>query len=486
MIVVKKKAGKKKRNSIIKNKIIISLMIICFILSSIFSFTLCIFLYPKIEVEKKKIVLEVGDSFLEPKYKAMVKNKDVTNLVKKSGTVDENKLGTYEINYHIKYAIFQNSEKIVIEVVDKEAPKIELIGNSDMIICPNKEYEEPGFKVTDNYDGDITNKAIITKNKDEIIYEASDSSNNKAKASRTIKKDDIEKPKITLKGETNITVYLGNSYNEPGYTATDNCDGDITNKVEVTGKVDTSSIGTYTITYKVKDEKGNEENTTRTIKVIQKSLIRPSGGGNGKGILYLTFDDGPNEGTTNVILNILKEEGVSATFFVTCNGPDYLIKRMHDEGHTVALHTATHSYSYVYASETNYFKDLAQVSNRVERITGEKSMIIRFPGGSSNTISRHYSPGIMSRLTQEVKNRGYHYFDWNVDSNDAAGAGTNGVYQNVINNISLNRENVILMHDVKTTTRDAIRNIIKYGKQNGYTFKRITYDTAMVTHGVNN
>ena len=160
VIVVKKKAGKKKRNSIIKNKIIISLMIICFILSSIFSFTLCIFLYPKIEVEKKKIVLEVGDSFLEPKYKAMVKNKDVTNLVKKSGTVDEKKLGTYEINYHIKYAIFQNTEKIIIEVIDKEAPKIELVGTSDMIICPNKEYEEPGFKVTDNYDGDITNNKL--------------------------------------------------------------------------------------------------------------------------------------------------------------------------------------------------------------------------------------------------------------------------------------------------------------------------------------
>ncbi len=113
-------------------------------------------------------------------------------------------------------------------------------------------------------------------------------------------------------------------------------------------------------------------------------------------------------------------------------------------------------------------------------------MIIRFPGGSSNTVSKRLNQGIMTRLTNQVKERGYHYFDWNVDSNDAAGAGTNEVYTNVISTISPSRENIVLMHDVKTTTRDALRNIIRTAKQNGYTFQRITYDTVMLTHGVNN
>ena len=303
---------------------------------------------------------------------------------------------------------------------------------------------------------------------------------------RNIKYEDIEKPTITLKGSDNITLYVGNKYNEDGYTATDNCDGDLTNKVKVTNNIDINTPGTYKVTYKVIDNSNNEITKERNITVKKWSIIRPSSGGNGKGIVYLTFDDGPNEGTTNIILDILKEEGVQATFFVTNYGPDYLIKREYDEGHTVALHTASHQYGIVYASVDNYFNDLNQVSNRVERITGEKSMISRFPGGSSNTVSSRYSKGIMTTLTSEVKKRGYHYFDWNVDSGDAAGASIDGVYANVINNISPNRENVVLMHDVKYTTTNALRSIIRYGKQNGYTFKKITYDTVMVTHGVNN
>ena len=474
-----------KKNAIKKKKMI-ALMLLCFIISGIFSFMLCVFLFPNIEIENKKIVLEVGEHFQEPEYKAMAKNKDITNLVHKNSNVNEKKIGTYEIDYEVKYSIFSNKKKVIVKVVDSEKPTIELTGGSQVTICPNKEYEELGFKASDNYDGDVTNQVSITENENSILYEVEDSSHNKESITRTITKEDKESPVIMLKGSEIITVYVGDNYQDPGYTATDNCDGDLTDKVEVIGKPNTSVADNYTITYKVKDIHENEVSKVRTIKVITRSAIRPSGGGNGKGILYLTFDDGPNEGTTNVILDILKEEGVQATFFVTCYGPDYLIKRMYNEGHTVALHTATHNYNYVYANETNYFNDLARVSDRVERITGQKSMIIRFPGGSSNTVSKRLNSGIMTRLTKAVKDRGYHYFDWNVDSNDAAGANTNGVYSNVINSISLNRENVVLMHDVKATTRDAIRSIIRYAKANGFTFKKITYDTVMVTHGVNN
>ena len=75
----------------------------------------------------------------------------------------------------------------------------------------------------------------------------------------------------------------------------------------------------------------------------------------------MTFDDGPNEGTTNKILDILKDKGVKATFFVTNRGPDRLIKRMNDEGHTVALHTATHDYSYIYSSVDNLPSDCISI-----------------------------------------------------------------------------------------------------------------------------
>ena len=470
----------------LKNKKFVILILVVFIVSTIISFGSSLLLSPKISVSKKKITLLVGSEYTEPNVRANMLGKDISNLIIKKGSVDNKKVGIYKVSYSVSKFIFFDKKTLIVSVVDKEAPKIELIGGNEVNVCPNKKYEELGYKAIDNYDGDITNRVQVNQEDGQIVYEVKDSSFNKTIEIRKIEIVDKEKPSITLNGDSYITVYLGNSYDDPGYKAKDNCDGDLSSKVVVEGSVNTNQVGTYNIKYKVKDSSNNEASISRTVKVEQRTLIRPQGGGSGRGIVYLTFDDGPNAGTTNVILDILKEEGVPATFFVTCNGPDNLIKRMYNEGHTVALHTATHNYATVYASDSAYFNDLNQVSNRVERITGQKSMIIRFPGGSSNTISRHYSQGIMTRLTGEVRRRGYHYFDWNVDSNDAAGASSNGVYSNVVNNISLNRENVVLMHDIKTTTRDAIRNIIRYGKNNGFTFKRITSDTAMVTHGVNN
>ena len=136
------------------------------------------------------------------------------------------------------------------------------------------------------------------------------------------------------------------------------------------------------------------------------------------------------------------------------------------------------------------FYDLNIVSNRVKRLTGVESKIIRFPGGSSNTISRNYSRGIMTTLTREVLSRGYRYHDWNVDSNDAGNCAKNGssscVYSYVVNSLSKSRCNMVLMHDIKWYTRDALRDIIHYGKENGYTFEVITMDTPMVTQRVNN
>ena len=164
-----------------------------------------------------------------------------------------------------------------------------------------------------------------------------------------------------------------------------------------------------------------------------------------------------------------------------------MIKRIYDEGHTVALHTASHDYSYVYSSVDNYFNDLNKVANRVKNITGVDAKIIRFPGGSSNTVSRNYSNGIMSTLTGMVLDKGYRYFDWNVDAMDASSArSSSDVFYNVTGHLSGSRANVVLMHDTKAITRDALRDIIKFGKDNGYSFSKITMDTYMVRHSVNN
>ena len=186
-------------------------------------------------------------------------------------------------------------------------------------------------------------------------------------------------------------------------------------------------------------------------------------------------------------MDILKEEGVEATFFVTNKGPDYVIQREYNEAHTVALHTASHDYAKVYASDDAYFNDLQQVHDRVYNLTGYDSRFIRFPGGSSNTVSRRYSQGIMSRLTKEVLNRGYKYYDWNISSGDAGGT-TNAkvVAWNVTSGLRKDRVNMVLMHDIKPHTRDALRDIIRYCKENGYQMKKINNCSTMVTQRVNN
>ena len=93
----------------------------------------------------------------------------------------------------------------------------------------------------------------------------------------------------------------------------------------------------------------------------------------------------------------------------------------------------------------------------------------------------------MTTLTKDVVNKGYRYYDWNISSGDAGETtSSSGVYNNVIRSLSKNKVNMILMHDIKPYTRDALRNIIRYGKNNGYTFAKITMSTPMVTHHVNN
>ena len=223
-----------------------------------------------------------------------------------------------------------------------------------------------------------------------------------------------------------------------------------------------------------KEEEIKKENQNYTKKVTGK-------------VIYLTFDDGPSIYTED-ILNTLDKYNVKATFFVTCSGSlDKYAKKIIEKGHTLGLHTCTHRYNTIYSSEGNYFNDLNSISNKVEELTGYKSKYIRFPGGSSNTISR-FNKGIMTRLTQKVTEDGYKYYDWNIDSGDAAGADKEGVYNNVISALKNHNysTNMVLMHDIKVSTKDALDSIIKDALDMGYTFSNINDYTNEVHHRINN
>ena len=210
-------------------------------------------------------------------------------------------------------------------------------------------------------------------------------------------------------------------------------------------------------------------------------------GGNLSKVVYLTFDDGPGAYTAK-LLDVLKKYNAKATFFVTCAGDDSLIKREYDEGHAVALHTCSHNYAKIYVSDAAYFSDLDAVKARVKRITGYDATMIRFPGGSSNTVSANYNRGIMTRLTKEVQNRGYAYFDWNVSSGDAGNTTSSDVvYRNVVTGMGkFSNGEVVLQHDIKSFSVDAVERIIQYGQEHGFVFEKLTPTSYTAHHGVNN
>lgn len=448
------------------------------ILCTILAFVVIIYsiFLPRIVLKgKHQEIINYKEKYVEKGYTAKMIGKDLTSNVKVEGKVNYNKLGDYKIKYIVNVAGIKFTEERIVKVRDTSKPSITLNGEKVAFVCPNTKYKDEGAKAYDNYDKDLTSKIKVEEKDDSVIYTVTDSSKNTNSVTRKLVYEDKSSPEIKLNDGEELYISVGGSFNDPGYIANDNCDGDITSKVTTSGSVDSNKEGTYEITYTVSDSNGNKAEVKRRVIVSN-------------GIIYLTFDDGPNMGTTNVILDILKEEGVKATFFVTNKGDDSLIKREYDEGHTVALHTASHDYSILYASDDAYFNDLYSVQDRVKRITGYESKIIRFPGGSSNTVSRRYSPGIMSRLTKETLNRGFKYYDWNLSSGDAAGGSPSpsDIYNNVVSNLRHDRVNMVLMHDIKTYTRDALRDIIRYGKNNGYRFEKITYDTEMITQRVNN
>lgn len=203
----------------------------------------------------------------------------------------------------------------------------------------------------------------------------------------------------------------------------------------------------------------------------------------------LTFDDGPSNNTLK-ILDILKQYNIKATFFVVGTANLDYLPRIHSEGHTVALHAYDHTYSKIYQSTDAYFADLQKLSDAVKAKIGVESKVIRFPGGSSNTVSKNYCSGIMTDLSKETLKRGYVYFDWNVDSTDASG--NNVAVDKILSNIQKygghSSLDVVLMHDTgaKDTTVEALPQIIEYYLSRGYQFAPITVSTPPCTHGINN
>ena len=193
----------------------------------------------------------------------------------------------------------------------------------------------------------------------------------------------------------------------------------------------------------------------------------------------LTFDDGPSK-TTPAVLDALNAAGVKATFFVVATGYNEkylpLIADAAAAGHQIALHSASHEYSGIYQSADAYWQDIELLKERISPYVNTTALhYLRFPGGSTNTVSRRYGGrGVMAELKQQCAEKGYAYVDWNVCAEDAVGgkpsAGT--IYRNVVRETGKQTQCIVLMHDSATTrtTAEALPDIIRWYTDNGYTF----------------
>ena len=179
--------------------------------------------------------------------------------------------------------------------------------------------------------------------------------------------------------------------------------------------------------------------------------------------VYLTFDDGPSE-ETDRILDILEEYQVKATFFVTGKPDDKygdVYRRIVADGHTLGMHSFSHNYSRIYESEEAFREDVEQLRDYLYQETGVKSDFYRFPGGSSNTVSRTSIQQLITYLNEQ----NIVYFDWNVSAGDATSeyVSSERITSRVISQVGEYKEAVVLMHDSsdKKSTVEALPMIIE-------------------------
>ena len=436
------------------------------------------------------LTVECGDSFTDPGVYAVT----VGNLFGESeqhlrlttlGTVDTSRVGSYVLRYTASWAFSDYSTERTVNVVDTTPPVIELKHIDGYEPTWLTGYAEEGYTAYDVCDGDLTGHVQRVAEDDRIVYTVSDAAGNSTTVERVLPKINYQPPVITLLGDQHMVVPAGLSFTDPGYQASDSLGNDLTDYVFREGEVIPYAAGEYELTYSITSDFGDVVFAVREVTVVPVDIpdtVLP-----GEKTIYLTFDDGPGPYTAG-LLDVLKTYNVKATFFVTAANEKYFdqIGRAYREGHSIGVHSATHNYNTIYASEDAFFQDFFAMEDIIYEQTGSYTQLFRFPGGSSNTVSR-FNPGIMSRLTQAMGDMGYQYFDWNVTSGDAGETNkTDEIIKNVKDGCSNFKTSVVLQHDIKDYSVAAVEEIIRWGLANGYTFRPLQLDSYAAHHGVNN
>lgn len=231
---------------------------------------------------------------------------------------------------------------------------------------------------------------------------------------------------------------------------------------------------------KTESKSDSDVDDVASVEKLLNQQIKGKAEDDGKKVVYLSFDDGPSETNTPSILKILKEENVKATFFVLGKAIDKsetnkkLLKQEVEEGHAIGNHTYSHDYKYLYpngsVNTNNFMSDINKTNESLKKVLGGdfSTRAIRFPGG-------HMSWKNTGEVDKIMKEKDYHYIDWNALSKDAEGPRKNAeqLIQEVKNTVGNKTKVILLMHDTygKEETAKALPEIIKYLKNQGYEFR---------------
>ena len=295
-----------------------------------------VFEKPKFDITSEVVNLEVNEYASVAIPHTTYHMKDVTSSVQADGNINYNKTGSYKIQYQVPTITGKYSFDQTVNVVDMVPPTITLKGDKTYNLSYSDKYKEPGYTIEDNSFEDLsdkvkTEKEQINNSEYNIVYTVEDSSGNTGIVKRKVYIVDDVPPTINLKGSSSTKVLLNKKYTEKGATVED---GDLSDEIKISGKVNTSKVGTYKIKYTVSDKTENKAEKIRTVTVYKEQETEtpkdkedkkattstqtktPSNKGKNTGIIYLTFDDGPSSSITPKILDILKKKNVKATFFI--------------------------------------------------------------------------------------------------------------------------------------------------------------------------
>lgn len=217
-------------------------------------------------------------------------------------------------------------------------------------------------------------------------------------------------------------------------------------------------------------------------KLAKEADERARSGANFK-VCYLTFDDGPYSKTTSLFLDVLKEKNVLGTFFVLKkDNLDDLYRRIRDDGHTLANHTASHKIKNgIYRSEDAFIEDIKKNDDFIYNLLGVKMDVMRFPGGSPQVT---YSGLNKTSLVNKLVDMGYGYIDWTLTTGDGeANLSPDEFLHNVVDKSGNYNVITVLMHDYSKNTALCLGDMIDILREQGFIFLPLSYNSPAVRKG---